>query len=155
MIRSCALAFALLTGLAVEAGAQTSSKGKIQVIHPWTRATPGGATVGAGAVRIMNTGTEPDRLLGGSFDGAASVEVHEMKIDGDILRMRRLADGLEIPPGATIELKPGSYHLMFVGLNKPIVQGADVKGTLLFKNAGEISVQYRVEPVGATESPHD
>lgn len=147
-----ALAIALVTASSAPLLAHSFDKGDIKITHPWTKATPGGAAVGAGYAKITNSGKEADTLVGGSFPGAASVEVHEMKMEGDIMKMRQLENGLEVPPGATVELKPGSNHLMFMGLKQPIEQGADIKGTLNFKNAGSIDVEFRVEPIGAVES---
>jgi hypothetical protein len=71
-------------------------------------ATPEGETVGAGYMKITNNGKEADRLTGGTFESADKVEVHEMKMEGDKMTMRQLADGLEIKPGETVELNPGS-----------------------------------------------
>ena len=131
--------------------AQSFNKGDIVIDHPWTRATPEGATVGAGYLKITNTGKTADHLTGGTLEGAANVEVHEMTMDGDVMKMRQLSDGLEIKPGATVELKPGSYHLMFLDLKKPIVEGTTVKGTLTFDKAGSIDVSYKVEKAGAPD----
>jgi periplasmic copper chaperone A len=143
---------AIVFSLCVTAAAAHSfNKGDITVGHPWTRATPGVA-VGVGYLTITNKGKVADKLMGGTFDGAESVEVHEMKMEGDMMKMRALPDGLEIPAGATVELKPGSYHLMLMGMQKPIVQGPDIKGTLTFEKAGTVDVEYRVEPIGAASS---
>jgi uncharacterized protein YcnI len=112
--------------VAASAVAQSTSDytiGKIKVSTPWTRATPKGAPVGGGYLKITNTGTEPDRLIGGSFPISAKVEVHEMSMDNGVMRMRQLPNGLEIVPGATVELKPAGYHIMFQQLKEPIVQG--------------------------------
>jgi copper(I)-binding protein len=67
--------------------------------------------------------------------------------------MRELAKGLEIKAGATVELKPGSYHVMFMGLKEPIKDGAPLKGTLVFERAGKIDVEYKVEPLGSKAAP--
>jgi len=127
-------------------------KGDLVIAAPWTRATPEGATRGAGYLKITNMGKESDRLTGGTFDGADKVEIHEMKMNGDTMTMRELTDGLEIKPGETAEFRPGSYHLMFVGLKKPILMGANVKGSLTFERAGSIDVDYKVDAIGATHS---
>jgi copper(I)-binding protein len=116
---------------------------------PWSRATPGKSTVGAGFMKITNTGKETDWLIGGSAEVAKSFEVHEMSMTGDVMKMRRLAKGLEIKPGETVELKPSSYHIMLMGLQRPLKQGEAFKGTLVFERAGTIAVEYRVMPLGA------
>jgi periplasmic copper chaperone A len=142
----------LLLANSVAAHAHSFSKGDIVVSHPWTRATPDGAPAGSGYVKITNNGKEADRLLGGTFDGAEAVEIHEMKMDGDIMKMRELKEGLEIKPSATVEISPGGTHLMFTGLKNGIQVGPDHKATLKFEKAGSIDVEFRIEPIGATES---
>ena len=77
---------------------------------------------------IINTGTEPDRLIGGSTPAAGKFEIHEMTMDGGVMKMRPLPNGLEIKPGQTVEFKPGSYHLMFVGLKAAVREGQARQG---------------------------
>lgn len=130
-------------------GAPAAQKlGALTIDQPWSRATPAGAKVGGGYVRITNTGTEADRLVGGSFPGASRVEVHEMAMDGDVMRMKPVQGGLEIKPGATVELKPGGYHLMFMDLKAPLAEGQTMKGTLVFEKAGTVNVEYTVRGMG-------
>ena len=145
-----AAAFALL---ASAASAHEYKAGSIEIKHPWARATPKGSEVAGGYMKLINTGTEPDRLIGGTNASAGKFEIHEMSMDGGVMKMRQLTNGIEIKPGQTVELKPGSYHLMFVGLKAPFVQGKRVKGTLQFEKAGKIDVEYAVEAVGG--SPGD
>jgi len=122
--------------------------GSLTLEQPWSRATPGGAKVAGGYLRITNTGPAPDRLTGGSFPLASKVEVHEMKLEGDVMRMKPVEGGLEIKPGATVELKPGGYHLMFMDLREPLKEGQTVKGTLTFEKAGAVAVEYTVRGMG-------
>ena len=82
---------------------------------------------------------------------ATSVQFHEMSMTGGVMKMRALANGLEIKPGETIELKPNSLHAMFVGLKQPLKQGDHVKGTLMFEKAGPLEVEYSVEGIGAQQ----
>jgi periplasmic copper chaperone A len=134
----------------VETIADTTFKlGALVIETPWARATPGGAQVGGAYLKITNTGTEADRLTGGSLPIATSVEVHEMSMTDGVMKMRKLANGLEIKPGQTVELKPGSYHIMFMGLREGLKQGQPIKGTLVFEKAGSVEVEYRVAPIGA------
>ena len=129
--------------------AQTYKAGAIEIEQPWARATPKGATIGAGYMKITNTGTEPDRLVGGSAPFAGRLEVHSMTMEQGVMKMREVKDGLEIKPGETVELKPGGYHVMFVGLKQPLKQGEDLTVTLKFAKAGTVEVKYPVESVGA------
>jgi copper(I)-binding protein len=118
---------------------------------PWSRETPTGARVAGGFFKITNKGTTPDRLVGGSFPLAGRLEVHEMAVIDGVMRMRELDKGLEIKPGETVELKPGSFHVMFMELKEPLKAGQTVKGTLIFANAGTIEVEYQVN--ARTEAP--
>jgi copper(I)-binding protein len=139
--------------LAFAAGAASAHDykvGSLEIQHPWSRATPKGATVAGGYLKIVNKGTTPDRLIGGSTAAAPKFEIHEMSMDGGVMKMRMLPKGIEIKPGQTVELKPGGYHLMFVGITAPLEQGKRVKGTLEFEKAGKIEVEYAVEAIGAT-----
>ena len=72
-----------------------------------------------------------------------------MKMDGSVMKMRPLADGLEIKPGQTVELNPGGYHVMFVGLKKQLMQGDHFKATLEFAKAGKVDVDFSVAGIGA------
>jgi copper(I)-binding protein len=153
MLRSTIFAAMLACGLAA-AAAHDYKLGALEIKHPWTRATPKGATVAGGYLTIVNTGTTADRLVGGSAAGAGRFEIHEMAMTGGVMRMRPLPKGIEIKPGATVELKPGSFHLMFMGLKAPLEQGTRVKGTLVFEKAGTIEVEYAVDAIAATGKPH-
>jgi periplasmic copper chaperone A len=126
--------------------------GALEIKHPWARATPKGAAVAGGYLTVVNTGNAPDRLLGGSSPAAERFEIHEMRMTDGMMRMRPLPNGIEIKPGATVELKPGSYHLMFMKPRQPFVQGERIKGTLTFEKAGSIEVEYIVEAIGARSS---
>jgi periplasmic copper chaperone A len=128
---------------------KTFKVGPLVIEAPWTRATPGGAQVGGAYLKITNTGAEADRLIGGSLPIATSVEVHEMTMTDGVMKMRKLEKGLEIKPGQTVELKPGGYHVMFMGLREGLKQGQPIKGTLVFEKAGSVEVEYVVAPIGA------
>jgi hypothetical protein len=132
------------------ASAHDYKAGSIEIKHPWARATPKGSEVAGGYMTLINTGSESDRLIGGSNAVARKFEIHEMSMDGGVMKMRPLPKGLEIKPGQTVELKPGSYHVMFVGLKQPFEQGKRVKGTLQFEKAGTVEVEYAVEAIGGT-----
>jgi periplasmic copper chaperone A len=136
----------------VRAQSQEYQAGAIKVTQPWLRVPPAAAKVAAGFVTLTNTGTAPDRLIGGTVSNAARVEVHEMSVVAGVMRMRQLQPGLEIKPGETVALEPGSYHLMFLDLQKSPVAGTNLKGTLVFEKAGAVDIEYKVEPAGARSS---
>ena len=126
--------------------------GALKIGRPWARATPKGAPVGGGYLTITNTGSTPDRLVGGSVAFAKHVEIHEMKMDNGVMKMRMLPNGLTIEPGQTVTLKPGGYHIMFTGLKAPLVKGEHANATLKFEKAGDVKVYFLVEGMGAMHS---
>ena len=146
---------ALAASLLVAAAATTSAiardvqVGPIKIEQPWTRATPGGAKVAGGFLKITNTGTAPDRLVSATADVAGVVELHEMQMVDGVMKMRALGSGVELPPGKTVELKPGGYHIMFIDLKKPIVQAKPVAAKLVFEKAGTVDIEFAVAPIGA------
>lgn len=127
---------------------QSSKAGALKVEAPWIRATPGGAKIAGGYMKITNTGKEPDRLTGGTMEAAGRFEIHEMAMDNGVMKMRHLSKGLEIKPGESVELKPGGYHLMFMDLKRGLKEGETAKGTLVFEKAGKVDVEYKVGPIG-------
>lgn len=124
--------------------------GSITIGSPWARATPNDARVAAGYMKIQNTGTAADRLVGGSATISGSVQIHEMSMDKDVMKMRELPAGLELLPGQSIEFKPGSYHVMFINLKRPLIEGQTVKGTLVFEKAGQVEIEYAVRAIGSS-----
>lgn len=124
--------------------------GDIMVMQPWSRATPPGASTGAGYLTVMNHGTLPDILLGGSTPAAAKLEIHQTSMAGGIVTMRPAADGVPIPPGASVTLRPdGGFHLMFAGLTAPLKPGTRIPATLNFSKAGKLEIELTVEAIGA------
>ena len=143
---TCTIALAFL---APDARAHGYKIGELEIGHPWTRATPPSAKVAGGFLTITNKGNQPDRLISATFDGSTSTEVHEMTHEGGVMKMRELPKGLEIKPGETVELKPGGFHLMFIGLKSDLKEKERLKGTLVFEKAGKIEVDFAVEAIGA------
>ena len=149
MIRTLLLATAMFAALAFPAQAEDVTAGGLKISSAWARATPKGASVGGGYLTITNTGSAPDRLIGGSTDVAKSFELHEMKMEGGVMKMRPVAGGIEIKPGQTVKLDPGGYHVMLVGLKDQLKQGSRFKATLDFEKAGKVDVDFVVEGIGA------
>lgn len=142
-------------GPAVAPSAQTSSFqiGDILITAPWSRATPAGAPVSAGYLTIHNKGAGQDRLVSASFDGAGAAEIHETTEENGIARMRRVEPGLVIAPGATVELRPGGYHLMLMRLERVLAPGEHRKATLVFEKAGPVTIDFEVRALGAGAAP--
>jgi periplasmic copper chaperone A len=131
------------------ASAQQANADGIAITQAWSRATPGGAQVASGYMTIKNNGPAADRLLGGSTDVAAKVEVHEMATKDGVMTMREIEDGVPVAPGATVTLAPGGFHLMLVNVKTPLKQGDVVTVTLNFEKAGKKEVDFNVLGVGA------
>jgi copper(I)-binding protein len=140
----------LLTMVASTAFAHEYKLGSLVINHPWSRATPKGATVAGGYLKITNTGTTADRFVAGSSNAGKRFEIHEMSLNGGVMKMRELKEGVEIPPGATVEFKPGAYHVMFVDIAKPFAKGDKVKASLTFEKAGKLEVEFWVGDIGGT-----
>ncbi len=152
---ACAIALQAVALSVSAAMAHDYDLGSIHIDHVWARATPKGAKVGGGYMTISNSGTTPDRLVGGSASVASRFVIHEMTMDHDVMKMRALDKGLEIKPGATVELNGESLHIMFEGLKQPLQQGQRIKGTLVFEKAGSIEIEYAVEGLGAKSTMPD
>ncbi len=127
--------------------------GDLLIDRPWTRATPGGAKVGAGYMSIVNRGEAGDRLVAGKSDIAERVEIHTMTMEGGVMRMRELKDGLALAPKSITDLKPGGYHIMFIGLRKAISEGDKVALELTFEKAGAVELSLTAAAIGAKSAP--
>jgi copper(I)-binding protein len=151
--RAAPAALGLASALCVHGGAWAQSLGALRVSESWTRSTNVGQTVGGGYLSIRNQGTAPDRLVAASSPAAQRVEIHSMALDGNVMRMRPV-DGIDLPAGGGVELKPGGLHLMLIGLKEPLKGGASVPVTLRFEKAGAIEVRLSVRATGSAESAH-
>ncbi len=138
-----ALTLGSLLSLA-DAQAHEIKVGDLVIGHPWARQSPMGADVAAGFMTITNTGKEEDRLVKATAANVPTVQLHEMKMEGDVMKMAEIPGGIVIPPGATVELKPMSLHIMFMDLKAPIKEGEVITGTLTFEKAGAVNVEYEV-----------
>src|SRR6516164_3479072 len=121
---ACATMLAFVQEAPARAGEVTA--GDLLITQAWARATPKGAKTGGGYLTIENKGTSPDTLIGGSTDVAGGVQVHEMSMDGGVMKMRPVENGLTIEPGKTVKLAPGGYHLMMMDLKQPLKRGDKV-----------------------------
>lgn len=152
MIRRFFIYAAIVAVFPILTTAHEYHAGSLFIVHPWARATPKGIDVGGGYMKITNQGKTSDRLIGGSLSVARRVVVHKMTMDNGIMKMRPMLHGLEIKPGATVELNPETFHLMFEGLQNPLIERERVKGTLVFEKAGTVNVDFAVESMGATSA---
>ena len=144
-----AFAFASLA-----APAQDIKLGSITIAKPYARATASGQSTGGGFFTLDNAGAD-DKLLSASADVSTSVELHSMAMEGDVMRMRQV-DGVELPAGKRVELKPGGLHIMFVGLKAPLKAGESFPLKLRFQKAGEVTVKVNIEAAGMShDMKHD
>ena len=141
---------AIILGLCSASIAAGIKIGDLSIESPAIRATVPNAKVAGGFMIIKNTGNQADRLIAGSASFAGKVEIHEMTVSDGIMRMRKLSDGLEIPAGASVHLKPGSFHVMFLKLGEQMKEGEARKATFEFKNAGKVEIEFTVQSIAAT-----
>jgi len=139
--------------VAATSAPKSFAAGTMTIEQPWSRATPAGAKVGGGYLRVTNAGKDSDRLVGGTFPLAAKVELHEMSMADNVMRMKQVTGGLEIKPGESVELRPGGYHLMFLDLREGLKDGQSIKGTLMFEKAGAVEVEYQVRAMAGAGGP--
>jgi len=119
--------------------------GNLKILHPYIIETPPGVMTAGGYMKIVNTGNQTDHLSLVTVDFAKTSEIHEMKMENDVMKMREVKGGLEIPAHGSVELKNRGYHIMFMNLLKPIIKGETHEGTLYFEKAGNIKVIFTVE----------
>ena len=134
---------------AEDAAPQAIEIGALKITGAWAKAMLPGQPVGGGYLTVENSSAEADRLLSVTSSASPDVQIHEMKMEGDIMKMRQLADGLEIPAGGKVELTPGGFHLMFMAVAEPFKEGGMVKITLKFEKAGDVEVTLPVAAAGA------
>ncbi|MBY6242274.1 copper chaperone PCu(A)C [Methylosinus sp. Sm6] len=104
-----------------------------------------GGKVGSCTLVIRNPGREADRLVAIEMPGADRVEIHSMSVTDGIMQMRRLAQGVDIPAGTTVDFRERGYHLMVVGLKAPLAAGDTIEATLNFERSGPRPAAFRVE----------
>ena len=152
--RRLILAAAIAASALTPAWAVDYKLGSLEISQPWTRATPATAQSAGGFLTVTNKGTTPDRLIAVRSAVSAKVEVHEVRMENNVMKMRELEKGLEIAPGATVMLKPGGYHIMFMGLKAPIAKDSEIPVTLVFEKAGSIDIALKAAAIGAAAPMH-
>lgn len=153
LLKITAVALGLLL-VPIAANARGYSVGSLKITAPWSRPNPPGAPTAIGYLTITNTGRSSDRLLGGTSPVVSKVEVHQMSMDGGVMKMRPVEGGLVIPPGQTVKLEPGSYHLMLIGPQRAFAVGERIPVRLRFEHAGEVAVEFDVRSSPAPAMSH-
>lgn len=120
--------------------------GDVQPTHGEGAMGQGMAAPGTGAVfmRLVNDAPDADRLLGAETEVAGVVEIHETVLDGEVMKMQMLPAGLEIPAGGEVLLRPGSYHVMLIGVHRDLTPGERFSIDLQFEKAGTVTVEVEV-----------
>ena len=150
------VAFLVVTAFILAAGPVAAAELRLKdlyIDHPYARATPPGATVAGAFLKVRNAGKEPDRLVRAASPVAGMVEIHEMFFESNVMKMRAVPS-LEIKPGATLTLQPGSYHVMLMDLKRPLAVGDKFPLTVSFEKAGSVDLTVEVEAVGASGHSH-
>lgn len=145
LIKQVAVAAILVLFSSFSGSAHEIRHGDLVLMHQWVRVAPEKAPTSAGYLVIRNTGKMADRLVSVESSIARKTEVHTMTMDGGVMRMRQLEDGLEIPAGGEVALKPGGEHIMFMGLTGQVKEGADVTVRLNFEKTGAVDVTFPVQ----------
>jgi copper(I)-binding protein len=139
------LAFTAAAAFAAGAFAQDYKIGALRIDHPYARATVPNQPSGGAYVSIENSGDTADKLIGATSPVAKTVEIHTMSMDGNVMKMREVP-GIELKPSTKTVMKPGEgYHLMLIGLKKPLQAGEKFPLTLMFEKAGKLDVSVAVE----------
>jgi copper(I)-binding protein len=118
--------------------------GDLEVSGGFAKAMLPGQPVGGGFFTVKNNGSADDQLLSVASPAAGQVQIHEMSMQGNVMKMRELKDGIAIPAGKTVELTPGNLHLMFMKVTTPFKQGDKVPVTLTFAKAGKVDLVLNV-----------
>jgi copper(I)-binding protein len=126
---------------------QTVSTSAIKIENAYTRATMPGQQVAGGFMKIENKGNSTDQLLSANSPIAGEVQLHEMAMEGNVMKMRQVKD-IAVPAGGAVELKPGGLHLMFMNIKAPLSAGETVPVKLKFAKAGEVEVKMPVNAMG-------
>lgn len=148
---NAALAMAALTCTATPALARAehhhAAHQAIAITNSWARETAPAQVNGGGFLTITNKSDAADRLISAASPVAPTVQLHTMSMDGGVMRMRELPDGIPVPAQSVIELKPGSLHIMFIGVKAPLKPGQTVSLTLRFEKAGMVKVAMPVRAI--------
>jgi copper(I)-binding protein len=135
---------AALAAMTAGASAQT---GQVKIENAWARATPAGASTAA--IYLTLVAPDADKLVSVSTPAARESDLHTMSMENGVMKMRALTDGVDLPAGKAVTLKPGGMHIMLSALTGPLKEGENVPVTLNFAKSGAQQISVPVEKVGA------
>lgn len=135
---------------AQESAAPAAEKGvpKVMIMTPWSRPSPMEAGNGAVYMTLMNEGGQPDVLLSAETDVAEVVELHETKMEGDVMKMSPISS-IEVPAGSSVNLEPGGKHIMLINLKQQLMPGEKIKLILNFEKSGQKTIEAEIREMGA------
>ncbi len=133
-----------MNGMSMSSDGDVVKAGDLEVSGGFAKAMLPGQPVGGGFFTVKNNGSADDQLLSVASPAAGQVQIHEMSMQGNVMKMRELKDGITIPAGKTVELTPGNLHLMFIKVAAPFKQGDKVPVTLTFAKAGKVDLVLNV-----------
>lgn len=133
------------------------SVGELRLFNLRAIETPPNARNAGGFLSIANDASDMNRLVSASSPVAERVELHTMTMDNDVMRMREMEDGIELPGEAQVDLAPGGLHIMFINLSGPFVEGEDIPVTLMFEGGEkqEITLPVRARSMDMNHSSSD
>ncbi len=143
----------LALALALFAFSYSHAEDTITVTDAWVREVPPASTISAAYMKIANSGSEDDKLVSASSTAAETAEIHLSSVDDKGVAKKEKVDGVAVPAGGAAELKPGSYHIMLIGLKEPLEDGENVEIVLDFENAGQVTVSAPVK--GMDKQSHE
>ncbi|WP_419903760.1 copper chaperone PCu(A)C [Kiloniella sp.] len=145
------LALATLIGFSLTSLATASDfkAGEIMVQKPWARATLGQVKNGASFLSLHNMGSEDDTLISAKGTAAKRIELHSHTMVDGVMKMRQVEGGIPVKAGSMVELKPGGFHIMMMGLSAPLKEGEMFPLTLTFEKSGSVDIMVHVEKGGA------
>ena len=141
---------ALLAATLLAGAAQAQGAAPVSIEGAWARASVPGQSASGAFMRL--TAPQAMRLVQVESPAAGVAEVHEMKMEGDVMKMRALP-GLDLPAGQAVELKPGGYHVMLMDLKAPLAKGTQVPLTLVFQDASGVQSRQQLQLPVATSAP--
>ena len=144
-----AAVLAMVASGPVLAQAHEHKKGPLTVVQPWSRATAPSQKAGGVFLRIENASDQPDRLIRAESELSEITSLHTMIRDGDVMKMRPIEGGIEVPANGHVDLAPGGMHVMLIGLHNRLVKETTIPLTLVFERAGRIEIDAVVEAAGA------
>lgn len=124
-----------------------SSDPKIMVMEPWARSSPRGMTNGAVYMMFMNEGNTTDTLMSAESEVAETVELHESKMEGEVMKMKPVSS-IEVPAGGSTTLKPGGLHVMLINLKQELTPGEKITLTLNFEKSGPMTIEAEIREGG-------